>query len=198
MLEPVFNNPSVEVSQITTMDPSSQPESDNEKQANPEVIALLRQVTVLAVLPDKELEQLALKARSVIYRAGEFVVRQNKAGSSLFVIQSGLCEVFVKDQQGFDNRVAQVSKGDFFGEMSLLTGAPSTATVRALEDSTLVVIDKALFTSVIQSNPKTSEALGKVLAQRQKELAQLSGGTEREGSSSSGLVKKIKSFFRTG
>lgn len=178
------------------MDKNTQSHTEIGENKRPENIPLLKQVAVLSVLSDQDIEKLADKTRVVPYRAGEFIVRQGKLGNSLYVIQAGVCEVFVVDQQGFQTKVAKIDSGDFFGEMSLLTGEPHTATVRALQDSTLVIIDKPLFKTILESSPKLSEALGRILEKRQKELAALTGGTSGSNQGSTNLGARIKSFFK--
>ena len=171
-------------------------DSELDERSLSEILQLFSQVAVLSVLSDEEKLGLAKKARLLAYNGGEFIVRQGGFSNSLFIIHSGSCEVFVTDQRGFVNRVAQTERGDFFGEMSLLTGEPPSATVRALEDSTLVGINKDIFASVLKSNPKISEAVGKVLAKRQAELAAVTGETADKQNSSTGISRRIKSFFK--
>lgn len=165
-------------------------------QSHAETVQLLEHVAVFSVLTDKERAKLAAKARSVAYGTGEFIVRQGDSGHSLFIIQDGVCEVFIRDQQGYGKRVAQLERGGFFGEMSLLTGEPHTATVRAVENVTLVAIDKAIFASILKANPEISQELGKILLIRQKELAAMAGNSGYETDNSSNMIARIKGFFR--
>jgi len=178
------------------MEKIPQPNSNFNDGSQSEIVQLLAQVAVLSVLTDGERAQLAKKARMVAYGTGEFIVRQGEPGKSLFIVHTGVCEVFVLDPQGHGKKVAQTKRGGFFGEMSLLTGEPHTATVRAMEDTTLVAINKVIFASILEANPAISEELGKVLAMRQKKLAELTGSPGDEKHSSSNMIARIKSFFR--
>ncbi len=178
------------------MDTHFQSNSSNNGQSHAEIVQLLEQVAVFSVLTDEEREQLAKRARVVAYGGGEFIVRQREPGRSLFIIHSGVCEVFVGDQLGYRKRVARTQRGGFFGEMSLLTGEPHTATVRAVEDTTLVVIDKRIFASILEANSEISKELGKVLTLRQRELSTLAGNSGNKAQSSANMIARIKSFFR--
>ncbi len=177
---------------------------DNDLQFNPnsnegvisEITALFAQVGIISVLSEKERLQLAKKARMVTYSSGEFIVRQGKYGSPLYIVADGICEVFVNDSSGYVKSVAQLQRGAFFGEMSLLTGDPHTATVRAMGDATLVSINKLIFSAIIQADPKLAEALGKVLVERQNQLAELTGKIVDDTPSSGKMSNRIKSFFR--
>jgi len=180
-----------------TMEKHLQSNSKSDESSRSEIVELLAQVAVISVLTDEERAQVAKKARLVAYGTGEFIVRQGEQGNSLFIVHTGVCEVFVRDQQGYGKGIAQTERGGFFGEMSLLTGEPHNATVRAMEDATLVAINKAVFASILKANPEVSKGLGKVLAARQKELAALTGNVGDETQNSTNMMARIKSFFGT-
>ena len=68
--------------------------------------------------------------------------------------------------------VARLGPGGFFGEMSLLTGAARTATVRARSDADLLEITAELFRQFVLANPATVEQIGQAVAARASELEQ--------------------------
>ena len=93
-------------------------------------------------------------------------------------------------------QVAVLKKGDFFGEMSLLTGEPRSATVRAIEDTEVIMIQKDVFSEILSANSGISEYLGQVLAERQQQLARQVGDTSAlAAATTGGFIQKIKSFF---
>lgn len=73
------------------------------------------------------------------FKAGDFIVREGDESQELYVIQTGSVEV-TKNLNGKDVTLTTMRKGDFFGEMSLLEGTARTATVRALDDTRILVI----------------------------------------------------------
>jgi CRP-like cAMP-binding protein len=77
-----------------------------------------------------------------------------------------------------------------------LTGEPHTATVRAMEDTSVIIIDKENFSNILTDNPSISVQLGEILAERQKELAEEAGRIVSVTASSTSMIAKIKSFFR--
>jgi CRP-like cAMP-binding protein len=79
--------------------------------------------------------------------------------------------------------------------MSLLTGEPITATVRAMIDTSVIIIDKDNFAKILNNNPAISYQLGQILAKRQKELAEGAGRIVMHTPSSVSMIAKIKSFF---
>src|SRR5579864_7140519 len=99
--------------------------------------ALLAAVPIFAVLEPDEHAELRRAAKAVVYAAGETIVRQGDCGSSMFVIVDGEAKVTI-DPAG--QEVARLASGGFFGEMSLLTGEPRSATVSAVTDCELLEI----------------------------------------------------------
>ena len=74
------------------------------------------------------------------YKAGSVVVEEGAPGDSLYVITRGALEVTTKSPDGHPVRVGTLVVGDFFGEVSLLTGKPRAATVRAESVDVLMVL----------------------------------------------------------
>lgn len=129
-----------------------------------------RAVDFLAVLEAPALHLLAEQAQTQVYVPGEVVVREGEPGEEFFVILDGDAEVVIRtgDQT---TAVATLKKAQFFGEMSLLTGAPRSATVLAKSQLTVAVIGKSAMSQVLSHNPGLAEQFGKILAARQSELS---------------------------
>ena len=106
-------------------------------------------------------------ARPVLYAAGEAIVRQGQAGGSLFVVMRGEAAVTLA---GTDGEVARLRAGDVFGEMSLLTGEPRTATVTGDTDCDLLEIDAEGFRRAVLANPGVLERITAVAATRREEM----------------------------
>jgi small-conductance mechanosensitive channel/CRP-like cAMP-binding protein len=166
------------------------------------VASLLRGVEFLEALTSEQLQRLAGETRSVLYPAGAAVVRQGEAGDSLFVIARGRVEVSVHAPGGGpEQHLATMGPGDYFGEMSLLTGAPRSATIRATEETRLVVLRKEALRPILLADPTIAERLSKTLARRQAErddaiqraaTADLEGpGADRAGQ----LLVRMRRFF---
>ena len=71
---------------------------------------------------------------------------------------------------GAHRRIAELGPGQFFGEMSLMTGAHRTATCTALMDTVCYVIDQPAFRCVLDVRPSLAEDISSILAERQVEL----------------------------
>lgn len=98
----------------------------------------LREVPILKPLSDGELLRLSDALGSCIYQAGEVIVREGEPGEDFFMIEYGTAEV-TKEGQG---KLADLSKGDYFGEVALLHGKPRQATVTATSKTKVMTLEK--------------------------------------------------------
>ena len=129
-----------------------------------------RAIDFLALLDAEALRSLAEHAQKRVYLPGEQVVREGEPGEEFFVVMEGEADVVIKtgDQT---TPVAILQKGQFFGEMSLLTGAPRSATVQARSQLTVTVIGKGAMSQVLSRSRGLADQFGTILATRQSELA---------------------------
>lgn len=129
----------------------------------------LSQVAVLGALTTDELRSLAAAVKLSRVITGEDVVRQGDAGRSMFVVAAGVLEVLQAGEGGAaQQRVGCLSPGQFFGELSLLTEAPRTATVRALGPALLYEVPPSHMETLLQARPALADALGAVAAEHLK------------------------------
>jgi len=83
--------------------------------------------------------------------AGSVIFRQGDAGDSMFIIERGRVRIALA-VDGQENEVAVLEAGDFFGELSLLSDAPRTATAVALQDTALLVVGRDVFAMMMQDD----------------------------------------------
>ena len=96
---------------------------------------MLEQIDLFASLQTDEKDLLASQLEQRRVRPGQRIVEQGAEGQSLYVIAEGLLEVRVRfEDDGVEQKVAQVGPGDSFGEISLLRGPPRRASVVILTD----------------------------------------------------------------
>lgn len=131
------------------------------------VRGLLEGVELLRSLHPDELTRLAAGVQAVPYAQGETLFRQGQPGDTFCVVQSGRVGVIVTGADGNAVPVAALGPGTFFGEMSLLTGEPRSATVLAETDTVVLAISKATFASLLQADPDLAARLAAVLEKRQ-------------------------------
>lgn len=124
-------------------------------------ISLLRITPLFATLPAVQLEGVAHALEPIEASAGTTIIHQGDDGDRYYAIASG--EVEVK-RDGI--AVAQLSRGEGFGETALLRDAPRNATVTAISDTKLYSLEKDPFLTAITSHPPAQHAANSVLEVR--------------------------------
>lgn len=154
--------------------------------------AALRRIELFACVDD--VDGLAGRSETRLYGPGERIVVAGDPGDELFVVVDGEVRVLV----GADE-VARLGAGDFFGEMSLLTGEDRTATVEAIGACRVVVVGHQALKRALEEEPELAERLSAAQVERQRALA-----LHRQGSASAlpaaeegtvELLARIRGFF---
>ena len=165
------------------------------KQLSLQISEMLENVPLFVALPSEDRQKVAEQATIQEYGAGELIVHQDAPGDSLYIILDGACEVLLGDEGQKLKKMATFNKGDFFGEMSLLTGEVRSATVKALEYATVIRVDKELFSTILASNPDIIEQLGEAMAQRQQDLSNEANKIQNKSTVQRKLISRMKDFF---
>lgn len=157
-------------------------------------------VALLTPLSEEQRRSLAGVASTVHLGSGQTLFHQGDAGDSFYVIEKGEVEVIIQTDTGAARTIATLGKGDFFGEMSALTGQPRTATIRAKSGLRLVEIGKDDLQGLFNADPSIMEKLSQIIAQRNAERAALSqGGADTSAEAvvqqQQSLFQRMRSFF---
>jgi small-conductance mechanosensitive channel/CRP-like cAMP-binding protein len=136
--------------------------------------SLLDDVDLFAPFSPQERAKLAKAAQERRFGRGEEIISIGEEGHTFYLVASGRVSV----RMGIGIELAKLSKGQYFGEMSLLTGEPRTTTVVADEDSVLLEFGRECFVEHFANNPQLTESLSKLLATRRTELAKASATPE--------------------
>jgi CRP-like cAMP-binding protein len=118
-----------------------------------DVPSVLSRVPLLGLLDAGHIGKLAETARVKEFPAGIAIVNEGEPGESLYVVVAGILEVSLRGEDATARTVARLEPGDVFGEMSLLTGQPRSATVTAASPVILVEIDKAHLEPIFATEP---------------------------------------------
>jgi len=131
----------------------------------------LKRVELFAQMSEDELRSLANRLKYKPFARGSVITKQGTPAQHwLFIIINGEAEVSLEGENG-ERRVLNVlSKGDFFGEMSLMTGAPRVASVIAKTDMECYRLDKEAFEEFMMARPSIAEEVAQILVERREQL----------------------------
>jgi cAMP-dependent protein kinase regulator len=93
------------------------------------------------------------------FQPGDIVITEGEPGDSLFVLTTGILKTFVHDPTGHNVLVRVLEEGTFFGEISVLTGKPRTATVVAASRCELLELDRSALDSVTANHPRVRDVI---------------------------------------
>ncbi len=94
------------------------------------------------------------------------IIRQGEAGDSIFVIVSGQVSIFRRDEDKNEVWITNLKEGDFFGEFGYFSGQKRFASVKAVEDTTLLEIGRKDLESIIAKHPRVRQVLLKFYKER--------------------------------
>ena len=145
-------------------------------------------------MPAELRREVALASATAVYGSGETIVRQGDPGQSMFVIASGAVSIVLEPAR---TEVARTPAGGYFGEMSLLTGDPRTATVLAVGDVEVVEIGADLFRRLAAEHPEAIEKIGVAAMTRRAELEAARTASAGHGVVEAGtLLSRMKKFLK--
>ena len=127
---------------------------------------LLGGVAIFRMLDPADLLDLARAARPLPLGPLERFIIQDTEGTSLFVVADGEVEVLVRRSEGPDLRVATLGRGEVIGEMSLLTGEPRAATVRAVNGALVYEVGLHQYEPLLRAHPEWIDELAAIMEER--------------------------------
>jgi small-conductance mechanosensitive channel/CRP-like cAMP-binding protein len=167
------------------------------------LLPAVRGIDLFHPLSDTELRTVASRLRPLHYAAGEKIIEEGAAGDSLFLVDRGEVRV-LRRLGGTPREIARLGAGECFGEMAMLTGQQRTATVVAVTDVDVFMIDKAGFQDILAGNPDVAVDISELLARRRAALhdaeadvtTRIHRGTEAEDADlSQKILGRIRSYF---
>jgi len=126
-----------------------------------EFLEELGRLALFADLPMPELEAIARSYEQISFGEGEWIIRQGDAPSALYMILDGELATVIDDE---DRRL--LSKGSFFGEVSILLEEPATASIVTRTPVTCLVVPKLEVPAFLVSHPQVTYQILKAEARR--------------------------------
>lgn len=135
--------------------------------ANPRLLAgILAEVPLFSRLSSRHLRRTAACAQVARVSGGQAIVREGFSAEGFYVLLTGSATV---SREG--RRLRTLQRGDFFGELGLLDGAPRTATVTAEADGWVMKLSRQAFVEMLDREPAIARRLLETLADRTRRLA---------------------------
>ena len=137
----------------------------------------------------------------VEYPHGRIILEEGQVGQALYVVVTGYAEVVKRGKDGRDMVIVLLGKGQLFGEMSVLTGDPTAAAIRARGVTRVMVIHKSRVDQLLMTNVEINRAFFMLLADRLRstnlQMAQVNSSDLRGRLSMMGLVDLVQNLFQS-
>ncbi len=126
-----------------------------------QIISLMKKTPIFARLSESGLRSVLKAAVQKQAPAGTKLVEKGKGGVGFYLILEGTAEV-IRDGE----RLAELSAGNFFGELGVIDGAPRTADVIAMTDTSCLVITQWAMKSLLENHPQIAQGMLEELVRR--------------------------------
>lgn len=121
----------------------------------------LGRVPIFSSCTPDEIAAISSVSQDSFYQAGQIIVTQGTPGQAFYLILSGRVEI-IRDGVS----IGTFGPGDFFGDMSLLDQAPRSATIRALEPTSCLMLSSWDFKAILEQHPSIAVKLLEVMSRR--------------------------------
>ena len=165
--------------------------------------ALLERLELFGALSEAERTTVAEALRYCPFTRGEVLTQQGAEAHWLYLMEDGTAAVQVSEG-ALQREVAVLTGPNVFGEMSLLTGEPRSATVIARSDVECFRLEKAAVQKLLQARPELAAQLAELLAARRvglvaaREHLDAAATAARQASDAKDLLSRIRRFFELG
>ncbi|HEX5838142.1 MAG TPA: PP2C family protein-serine/threonine phosphatase [Anaerolineales bacterium] len=127
---------------------------------------LLARIPFFTDLPEDELDRIMAQLEIVNLKSGEILFREGDPGENMYIVVSGDLEILMAPDTDNELILNRVPQGEYIGEMSLVTGAPRTASVRAHGDVVLLSMSRTQLLDLLHQHPQLASTMVSVLSHR--------------------------------
>lgn len=130
----------------------------------------LKNIPLFTFVDEEELNLIAEKLEVKSFPENELIIKEGEKGDTLYLLKSGRVKVFSQNNdQNQEIILTYLESGDHFGEMSLISGEPRSASVVSVSPVEVWELTKPVFDTLIMNNPSITLTLTHLLTQRLKE-----------------------------
>ena len=117
---------------------------------------ILRGIPLFSLLDDQETAALAEQLDQKAYLKGQLIISAGETGDTMFIVETGKVELFLEDSSEEHVTLSIINPGELFGEFSLLSKAPRSASAIAVENTSLLIVDSHDLEVLVQVHPQAA------------------------------------------
>jgi uncharacterized membrane protein len=130
---------------------------------------LLRSIPLFAGLTDEDLEELGRHLEVRRFAAGAMVLNQGDTGSSMYIVESGECNIHLPGDASRRISLKDIARGEYFGELALFDEMPRSASVLATTDALLLELQRSTLEDFLQRRPQVALPILRTMSARLRE-----------------------------
>jgi len=129
-------------------------------------VPILKNHPLFSAIPESDLPSVASWFNIREFAGGETVIREGEEGKALYIVRTGEFMVFKKLTRGKAVKLAVLGPGDIFGEISILTDGKTTASVKAIKNSTVMCLERSKFKELVMLYPVVLDGVSEIMEKR--------------------------------
>jgi hypothetical protein len=146
----------------------------------PDKILHLRGIQIFEGLSVSELAAIASVTEEAVYDKGSTIIKEGEPGETMYMMVSGEVSVLKAQDGGHEIELDRMGSGDYFGEMALFEDQVRSATIRAEEETRLLVLHKREFGEIVREYPQIALHICKELSNRLRKLHAMVQGMDKD------------------
>ena len=180
---------------ITKNNEQPKPHSPSKNNLSQSIRQLLRENQLFSILSDNQIQKMVEMSSFCSYGPGEIIAKENEDGDSLFMLINGHVSIRKPSSPHKYAEIAQLQRGDIFGEMTVFTGTTRSATIQSISKVDLLEVSRQAIAELIDEEPDLLERFGQLISDRQAQLAKLT--IKSVAPNSRDVVGRMKQLFQT-
>lgn len=156
---------------------------------------LLSRVPLFAALQTAQIQLISENSEKLHVNSDYQVIKQGDKDNRLFIIADGTVSIQLNKSDKEKVELARMGVGEFFGEMSLMTGEPRSANVISLRPSSFLIVQKETIQTILSQNQESADIMAKILAERQLSLQKAIMSPKEKSKAITRLTTKIKQLI---
>jgi CRP-like cAMP-binding protein len=134
-----------------------------------DVTPLLRTIPLFAGFTDEDLEELGRSLQRRRFAAGTMVMNQGDTGSSMYIVESGECNIHLPGEESRRISLKDIARGEYFGELALFDEMPRSASVLVTTDASLLELGRDTLESFLGRRPQVALTILRTMSARLRE-----------------------------